>query len=252
MKELILRMWTEIKKLVMAFTPSLITVGVTIAAISYFKFWPTNQIIQQAKTDTISLDVISQVSEKAIHASNNAVEMMKWVVVTFLGFTISAATYLGKTEKDISQKVTKIQQEYSLVSKTLDKTENQLNDLSTRYLNLQQDLYDLPSQILPYEMAIAAFEDGKIQEKQLFECQAWFSWQKWIFADDPTGYEELLIHKESREGLPVSIVRAAITVLTKLLEKKKRLGAFNTRDQDKMTKLISLLNFETKTEYWYV
>ena len=95
-------------------------------------------------------------------------------------------------------------------------------------------------------MAIAAFEAGKITEVELLESQAWFSWQKWVFADNPTGYEELLAHKESREGLPGSVVMTAITVLTELIEKKKRPGVFTTRDEEKMVKLIFLLNLEVQ------
>ncbi len=251
MKARFARIGPNIKKIFLMFVPSLITAGIVLSFVIYFGIGPSRSQIaqtsaQQAVTTPDPIEIIKNVSEKAIQISSDTVEIMKWVVVTFLGLVISIIGVFWRTEREIAQKIAQIQQNYNLVSETLFKTQSQLSDLSGRYLNLQQDLHALPSRILPFEMAVAAYEAGKITEETFLESQAWYSWQKWIFGDDSTGYEELVEHKESREGLPGSIIRTAITVLAELVEKKKIPGVFNSRDQETMFKLFLLLNLESQ------
>ena len=86
------------------------------------------------------------------------------------------------------------------------------------------------------------FENGKIDKEKYIESQAWYSWQKWKFGGDETGYKELLVHKKGLNGLPKSIIRSAIAELIEVNEKINKAGMANDRDFKNRLKLLKVLN----------
>ncbi len=195
---------------------------------------------------TTSVDSITYISEKAIEASNRSLQFMQWALGIFITVLIGVAggitAYVTKTLNNATTKLSETKRMYDLVVDEVSKTKEQLDKITNSYLNLQLNYFELQRQTLPYDIAVAAYEDGRITREVFIESQAWHSWQKWAFADDPTGYEELVVFKESPEGLPMSVVHSAITIFVELERNLKIPGRAKAKDKDRSLKLRLLLN----------
>lgn len=250
--------------------PPIVTAAVGIIGIFYLSVLPSvfgiklNQIqAQPTLTPTASpvatsqavpvtatvnpIDIIAQVSEHTMQTSSNVITLMQWLVATVVTVSIAAAGAFWHSERETAKKIAKIERDQNALSETLIKVENQISGLFYEHFSVQQDLHDLPNRMLPYEEAVKAFEAGKITKSELIESQVWHSWQKWIFLDDMTGFDELIVHKESQEGLPRSIVRAGISLFSELMDRQRHPGAFRQQDQDRLTKLSRLLNLAAQS-----
>lgn len=198
-----------------------------------------------------AIQAISLVSERAISASSAAVNTMNNFITVLVSIALAAIGASALRLKQSSDEIRNVQEKYEdILNKfeklqdILSKSQDDISTLSTRYLNLQQELLTLPQQILPYEVAVKALNKNEITLEDFEASQVWYSWLKWVFTGNDTGYEELLYHKKNADGLPVSIRLSAITELDRVEKKCRKPGAATARDFDYRVKLLKLLNIE--------
>lgn len=195
---------------------------------------------------TASVDSIVYISEKAIEAADRSLRTMQWILGIFITVLIAVAggltAYVRKTLNDANIKLNETIRRYDMVVDEINTTKEQLDKITTSYLNLQSNFFELQRQTLPFDMAVVAYENGRISKEAFIESQVWHSWQKWAYADDPTGYEELIVFKETPEGLPRSVIQSAITIFVELEQNLKIPGRAKARDRDKSLKLKKLLD----------
>lgn len=189
-----------------------------------------------------AVQAISLISEKAINAATHAVTTMNIMVVVMVTIAIAVFSYLTNRQKLSADQVDRVQKNLDNVVDKLDESRKEISTISNRYIDVQEQLLKLPGKILPIEFAAQAYESGKISKVEFDESYAWLSWQKWIFTENETGYQELLRHKSNSDGLPVSIRLSAIAELHRIEEKCRTPGAGTDKDFATRDKLRRLLN----------
>jgi len=244
-----------IKRLIIFILPSILTAGLLVL---FFILFPSNRLAisstgtqQVTPTSSITtsndpIQTIESVSKQAIDSSNRTLQVVQWSVSIFvlslLGIATNLTTSFSSNLKEATRRLDEIGQKFEYVNQELEETHKELESIMNNYLNLQQDLIAIESQTLPFDLATKAYENGKIDKEKYIESQAWYSWQKWKFGGDETGYKELLVHKKALNGLPKSIIRSAIAELIEINEKINKAGMANDQDFKNRLKLLKVLN----------
>jgi hypothetical protein len=244
-----------IKHLIIFILPSILTVGLLIVSIkllsssqqSVFLISDPQPTPESANAQgNNAVQTIESISRQAIETSNRTLQVVQWLVPIFVLSLIGVATNIAmsfsSTLKDATVKLSEMGRKYELVTQEFEKTHKELEKITNNYLNLQQDFVSVESQTLPFDLATKAYESGRIDRQKYVESQAWYSWQKWKFGGDETGYEELLFHKKAQKGLPKSIVRSAIAELIDVNAKINTIGAATDQDYKNRSKLLRILN----------
>jgi len=245
----------NIRRLFVFVLPPIITVGLIILVwmlvganqplIFFGSNVPLTPTLSSA-TSTDPIQVIESISRQSIEASNRTLQLVQWLVpifvLSFVGIATNIVTSFSKEIRESTIKLEEMGRKFELMSHEFEKTHKQLETITNNYLNLQQDFVSVESQTLPFDLATKAYENGRIDQQKYIESQAWYSWQKWKFGGDETGYEELLVHKRAQNGLPKSIIRSAVAELIDLNSKINTVGAAIDQDYKNRSRLLKVLN----------
>ena len=128
------------------------------------------------------------VSEKAINSSAAALNAMNYVIGSLIAVAIAVSGFVYKQFRDSKNELELIKNRYLEGMSKFNESERALNTLTSQYLLMQQEVFNLPRKILPFDLASKAYENDTISKEVFDESAAWFSWQKWIFSANETGY----------------------------------------------------------------
>ena len=170
-----------------------------------------------------AIKTYESVATSAIHASEQALEAIKWIFATvFLGLTAVAVSLISSVYRALEETREKALKAEAAAQAARDDANNarqQLELLSDRYNKLSQQFLDLASKTVSLDAALQAVERGEISREELIELQQQYSWLKWTHIGDETGRLELLEDARDEDGL-MPVVRATIEAELKRIEQK--------------------------------
>ena len=184
---------------------------------------------------------------KAIEASQNAVTLMEWLIITISTIFAGVVAFLFKSSEKTAKSLTTLTTAHQLSENDLRKTHELLNNLTSHYFEIQNELINITNRIIPYEVASKARELGTITEAEFEESQQWLFWQKWILLKEEEPYNSLLACKRSTIGLFLNIRRVIILELD-YLEKKEKINHHLSKEELAIkAKLLVLIDLDRKT-----
>lgn len=200
-----------------------------------------------------SSQTVEHLSEITVRAANNAIDIFKWAILAIIGGFGGIAGYLVNTLRRAEQRLLDTEKQINDVNQRAveskrenARTQEVLNNLSTRYAEVLQELFDLTETLIPYELAADLFDKGKITIEKFTECQIWNSYFKMIYAIDPrqdAGYQELKYHK-ARRGIPVPVTRALFTELEKIRIQRKNRKMASVEDEKLRKMILDILGLQ--------
>lgn len=211
---------------------------------------PTSTPSPQSTSNVNSdIDTYEKIAAQAIQASNRTLDLMTWIVTTSVPIIVLIASaflsYITKLQKDNLDYSNSIMKELNDVGQKLIVAEKQSSNISSNYMYLLNELNHQSIVFLPPEMAISAFDQGKITKDEFRESQIWLSWVKWFYIDKEEGFLELEIYKDSIQSLPHSIRRIMIVEIERIKEAVKKRGMIYKKEDELLKKLLFLLDLET-------
>jgi hypothetical protein len=205
----------------------------------------------QSPTPTVpqtvgDLDTYEKIASQAIQSSNNTLEQMKWMMgiisTVVLGIAGSVVGYFVKTQKELTDYSKEMQKKFNAADQKFESAERQLRNISSNYLQLLHELNHQSIIFLPPEMAMTAFEEGRISPEQYRESQIWFSWANWYYGGNEEGFLQLQIYKNSPLSLPTSIRRIMILEIEQINNRARTRGMIFDKEQELLMKILKLLD----------
>lgn len=189
-----------------------------------------------------SIETYEKIASQAIQASNNAIDLMKWVIGVIITIAGGVVAYFVKSQKELIDNSIEMKKNLSIAEQRLEAGERQLHDVSSNYIQLLHELNHQSMIFIPPATAMSAFETGRITEEQYRESQIWFAWAKWFYGGDEAGFMQMREFKSSPKALPPSICRIIIMEIEQINNRSKIRGVIYDREQLMLDKLLELLD----------
>jgi hypothetical protein len=195
-----------------------------------------------------ALKTYEGVATSAIHASERALDTIKWLVGALFGLTTVAtgvAAYLYKTAREAGEKAQLAEEAAQAAREAANSARGQLATLLERYIRLSEQYVELKGKTLSLDAALQAWDRGEISRHKVIEAQQWGSWVKWQKQKDDTGWHELKEEADWGGGL-TPVVRLAVEMeLERVRRQASKTGSQSDEENEYEQRLQNLLHAQS-------